>query len=218
MGLSHVETEETLERLRLAIDELRASRQRIALADDADRRRLERELHDGTQAELVALAVNLQLARELVAGDPEAAIDLLDGMSRDLQRALHGAAHLAQRIYPPLLESGGLSASLRAAATATGVVAEIKAAVVELPPETAGAIYFCCRDALVSTTRDARPARIVVDATEDAVSFELGGSAAAIPDDVLVRIRDRVEALGGRLTIVSRPGERIVRGSLPLDR
>jgi signal transduction histidine kinase len=217
MGLSHVETEETLERLRLAVDELRASRQRIALADHADRRRLERELHDGTQAELVALAVNLQLARELVGRDPEAAHDLLGGMSRDLQRALDGAAHLAQRIYPPLLESGGLAASVRAAATATGAVTEISASHVELPPETAGAVYFCCLDALASTSDDAGAATIVVSATDGAVTFELGGSAALIPDDVLVRMRDRVEALGGRLTTESRP-ETTVRGWLPLGR
>ena len=219
MGLSHVDTEEALGRLRLDVDELRASRERIALAGDAERRDLERELHDGTQAELVALAVNFQLARDLVERDPQGAVDLLDDMSRDIQRALDGAARLAQRIYPPLLESGGLAAAMRAAATATGTATEITAvANVALPPETAGAVYFCWLDALASASGDARPATVVVSAEDGTATFELGGSAAEVPDDVLVRMRDRVEALGGRLTTESRPEGLMVHGSLPLGR
>jgi len=218
MGLSHADTEEAIERLRLDVDELRASRERIALAGDAERRGLERELHDGAQAELVALAVNVQLARDLVERDPQGAADLLDDMSRDVQHALEETARLAQRIYPPLLESGGLAAAMRAAATATGAATEITAATAVLPPETAGAVYFCWLDALANVRGDARPATVAVSAEDAAATFELGGSAAAIPDDVLVRMRDRVEALGGRLTTESRPEGAIVRGSLPLGR
>jgi signal transduction histidine kinase len=217
VGLSHVETEQALERLRLEVDELRASRERIALADDAERRALERELHDGTQQHLVALAVNIQLAREFVERDPGATVELLDDMARDLQRALEETALLAQRIYPPLLESGGLAAALRAAAISTGVPTEISAAPVSLSPETAGAVYFCWLDALVSAD-DGRRATVVVSAEDGAATFEFGGSAASVPDDVRARMRDRVEALGGRLTTESRPEETILRGSLPLAR
>jgi signal transduction histidine kinase len=217
MGLSHVDTEEALERLRLEVDELRASRERIALADDAERRGLERELHDGTQQHLVALAVNIQLARELVERDPGATVELLDDMGRDLQRALEETARLAQRIYPPLLEAGGLAAALRAAAISTGVTTEISAAPVPLSPEAAGAVYFCWLDALASAS-DGRRATVVVSAEDGAATFEIGGSAASVPDDVRARMRDRVEALGGRLTIESRPEGTILRGSLPLAR
>ena len=148
MGLSHVEMDEALERLGLEVDELRAARERTAVANDAERRSLERELHDGTQQHLVTLAVNIQLARELVQRDPGAAVELLDDMGRVVQRALEETVRLAQRIYPPLLEAGGLAAALRAAAMAAGTQTEISAPNVQLSPETAGAVYFCWLDAL----------------------------------------------------------------------
>ena len=219
MGLSHVEMDEALERLGLEVDELRAARERTALADDAERRSLERELHDGTQQHLVTLAVNIQLARELVQSDPGAAVELLDDMGRVVQRALEETVRLAQRIYPPLLEAGGLAAALRAAAIAAGTQTEISASNVRLSPETAGAVYFCWLDALTSTsTSDARLATVAVSADDGAATFELGGSAASVSDDVLARMRDRVEALGGRLTTESRPAGTVLRGSLPLVR
>ena len=219
MGLSHVEMDEALERLGLEVDELRAARERTALADDAERRSLERELHDGTQQHLVTLAVNIQLARELVQRDPGAAVELLDDMGRVVQRALEETVRLAQRIYPPLLEAGGLAAALRAAAMAAGTQTEISASNVRLSPETAGAVYFCWLDALTGTsTSDARLATVAVSADDGAATFEFGGSAASVPDDVLARMRDRVEALGGRLTTESRPAGTVLRGSLPLVR
>ena len=219
MGLSHVEMDEALERLGLEVDELRAARERTALADDAERRGLERELHDGTQQHLVTLAVNIQLARELVQRDPGAAVELLDDMGRVVQRALEETVRLAQRIYPPLLVAGGLAAALRAAAMAAGTPTEISASNVQLSPETAGAVYFCWLDALTSTsTSDDRLATVAVSADDGAATFELGGSAASVPDDVLARMRDRVEALGGRLTTESRPAGTVLRGSLPLVR
>jgi signal transduction histidine kinase len=217
MGLSHVEMGEALDQLGLEVDELRAARERTALANDADRRSLERELHDGTQQHLVTLAVNIQLARELVQSDPGAAVELLDDMGRVVQRAHEETVRLAQRIYPPLLEAGGLAAALRAAAMAAGTQTEISASNVRLSPETAGAVYFCWLDALTSTS-DARLATVAVSADDGAATFELGGAAASVPDDVLARMRDRVEALGGRLTTESRPAGTVLRGSLPLVR
>ena len=99
--------QESLDQLHLEVGELLASRKRLVLAADADRRRIERELHDGPQQHLVALAVNLQLTRRLVDVDPAAARALLEEMGRDVQEALEGARKLAHRIYPPLLEAGG---------------------------------------------------------------------------------------------------------------
>ena len=119
------------------------------LAADADRRGIERELHDGPQQQLVALAVNLQHARRLVDADPAAAGALLEEMRRDVQEALDEARVLAHRIYPPLLEAGGLGAALRSAAASAGYPTRVQvAAGVAYPPEVAGAVYFCCVEAL----------------------------------------------------------------------
>src|SRR5262245_24016153 len=163
--LSHIEEEEEalerLERLRLELDDLRAARERGALADDAHRRSLERELHDGAQQQLVALAVNVQLARALVEHDPAAATGLLDDMARDAQQALESTTRLALRIHPPLLDAGGLGVALRAAAVANGMRAEINVAVGRLPSPVAGAVYFCWLDVLESA-RGAQPATVAV--------------------------------------------------------
>lgn len=218
--LSQIEnSEDALERLRLELDDLRAARERGALAEDANRRSLERELHDGAQQQLVALAVNVQLARSLVEQDPAAAADILDEMAGDTQRALESTARLAQRIHPPLLDVGGLGAALRAAAVANGMRAEISVAAGRLPSPTAGALYFCWLDVLEGA-RDAQPATVAVFSEDGALTFDLDGPAtAALPDEVLTRMRDRVESLGGRLTIESGPdGGTSVRGWIRLPR
>jgi signal transduction histidine kinase len=211
--------------LRVEIAELRASGERLILAADADRRRLERELHEGVQQHLVALAVNLQLAGRLADTDLAAAKALLDEMGRNVQQALDEAAKLAQRIYPPLLETGGLAAALRLASMRAGIPASVEvAAGASYPPEVAGTVYFCCVEAL---ERAGAGARVTVDVRDEegALTFEVvgdgAGSAAAAPrsDAGLEWMRDRVEALGGRLAIRSEPGGGThVSGSLPLSR
>ncbi|MDQ3066806.1 MAG: histidine kinase [Actinomycetota bacterium] len=175
---------------------------------------IERELHERVQQHLVALAVNLQLADQS-ADDPAAAKALLAEMGRDVQQALDEAAHLAQRIYPPLLEAGGLAAALRLAAGSAGIRASVKvAAGARYTPEVAGAVYWCCLEALEHAgTR----ATVTVRDEEGAVAFEVveDGDYSA---GGLERLRDRVEALGGRLTIRSEPGRGTrVSGSLPLS-
>jgi signal transduction histidine kinase len=186
-------------------------------ADDHERRSLERDLHDGPQQDLIALAVHLQIARELVGRDPDAAVELLDNMVGNVQRALEKTAQLAQRIYPPLLETGGLGAALRAAAVAIGVRTEITAAVAELPTATAGAVYFCWLDALEGV-HDGGSATIAVIAEDGVATFEIRGVGLALADETFIRMRDRVEAIGGRLAIeTSAEGWRAV-GRLPLSR
>ena len=218
--LSHIENaEEELARLRLELDDLRAARERGAVADDAQRRSLERELHDGAQQQLVALAVSVQLVRALMERDPVGATGVLDDMARDAQQALESTTRLALRIHPPLLDAGGLGVALRAAALANGMRAEINAAVRRLPSTAAGAVYFCWLDVLESA-RDAQPATVDVASDDSELTFDLGGRAAcALPDEVLTRMRDRVEALGGRLTVESAAdGRTSVRGWIPLSR
>jgi signal transduction histidine kinase len=214
---------ETLDRLRLEVAELHASRRRLVLAADTDRRSIERNLHEGVQQHLVALAVNLQLAGPLVAADRAAAKALLDEMRRDVQRALDETARLAQRIYPPLLEAGGLAAAVRSAAVSAGVPTSVEvAAGTSYAPEVAWTIYLCCLEALEHAGVEAR-AKVTVRDEEGTLAFEVVEVGAPLPngpaysDAGLARLRDRVEALGGRLTIASEPGGIRVSGSLPFS-
>jgi signal transduction histidine kinase len=196
------------------VEELRASRRRLVLAADADRRTLERELHDGVQQQLVALAVNLQLAAQALAADPATAKTLLDELGRDVQQALDQAGQLAQRLYPPLLDAGGLAAALRSAAMSVGirVTLDVRPGV-SYPPEIAAAVYWCCLEALEHAGAGAHAAVTVRD-EDGAVAFEVVADALA---GELDRVSDRVEALGGRLTIRPEPGGgTTVSGSLPL--
>jgi signal transduction histidine kinase len=198
---------------------LRASRERLAVAHDADRRRIERELHDGPQQHLVALAVNLQLARDLLDADPLAANALLEDMGREVQLALEETGKLAHRIYPPLLEAGGLGAALRASAVSARVPTRIEVETeTRYPPEIAGAVYFCCLEVLERAGEGAR-ATIDVRVEDDAVLFEVAEHSAVASGNALGHIGDRVAALGGRVTLESEPrrGTR-VSGSLPLSR
>ena len=187
------------------------------LAADADRREIERELHEHVQQRLVALAVSLQLADKSADVDPASAKALLAEMAGDVQQALDEAARLAQRIYPPLLDAGGLAAALRGAAGSAGVRASLAvAAGTRYPPEVAGAVYWCCLEALEHAGAGAR-ATVTVRDEEGAVAFEVVEDGS--PSDAgLERLRDRVEALGGRVTIRSEPGRGTrVSGSLPLS-
>jgi signal transduction histidine kinase len=221
----HAETLlETIDRLRREVADLRASRKRLVMAADDDRRTIERDLHGSVQQHLVALAVNLQLGGGLADADPAAAKALLEEMGRDVQQALDETAQLAQRIYPSLLEARGLAAALRSAAVIAGVPASV-----EVPPGVgdslvaARTVYFCWLEALEHAGAGAR-ATIRVRDEEEALAFEVvedGARSAAetAPSDTrLERLRERVEALGGRLTIQSDPGRGTrVSGSLPLS-
>jgi signal transduction histidine kinase len=179
---------------------------------------MERELHDGVQQQLVALAVNLQQASALVEGDPAATKELLDRMARDVQQALDETGRLAERIYPPLLEARGLAAALRAAAVSTGVRASVEVAPgLSCAPGVARTIYQSWLEALRHAGDDARPA-VSLREDEGAIAFELVADFAR-SDPELARLRDRFAALGGRLTIRSEPGGGTrVFGSLPLSR
>jgi signal transduction histidine kinase len=210
-----------LAKQRLEVEESRASRRRLVLAADADRRRIERELHDGPQQDLVALAVNLQLARRLVDVDPAAALALLDEIRRDVHEALDGARQLASRVYPPLLETGGLGVALRSAAAVLGVPVYVHVPVgTAWPPEIAGTVYFCCVEVLERLGAGAR-ATVTVREEGGELAFEILNEAAdsgvTMADAPLARLRDRVEALGGRLTLASGSGRGTrISGSLPL--
>ena len=110
----------SLAELQTANDELRASRSRIVAAGDAERRKLERNLHDGAQQHLVALAVKLRLAKDAVEDEPDAAMEMMDELRGDIQDAIQELRALAHGIFPPLLVSGGLAEALPAAGTPGG--------------------------------------------------------------------------------------------------
>jgi signal transduction histidine kinase len=208
---------EALDSLRLELAELRASRKRLVLAADAVCRRIERELHDGVQQHLVALAVNLQLAAQAADSDPAATKELLQEMGREVQQALDEAAQLAERIYPPLLEAGGLVAALRSAAVSTGVHVSLEIpAGTSYPPEIAATVYLCCLHAIEHAGAGAQ-ATVTVRGEEGALAFEVVDDRDHAKTG-LEGLHDRVEALGGRLTIRSEPGrETRVSGSIPLS-
>jgi signal transduction histidine kinase len=207
-----------LERLRAEVEGLRASLKRLVMAADADRRAIERDLHDGVHQHLVALAVNLELAGQAANSDPAAAKTLLQEMGRDVQQALDETALLAQRIYPTTFEADGLAALLRSAALNAGVRASVDvAAGSNYSPEVGMTVYLCWLDALARGSGETRLTIRVRDG-EDALDFEVVGNAARSDAD-LVRVQDRVEALGGRVTIRSGPGGGVrVSGSLPRSR
>ena len=202
--------------MRREIEELRASRRRLALAADAERRGFERALHEGVQQDLVGLAAHLEVAAGSVDSDPAAAKALLDELQRETRRALTETRELAARIFPPMLEAGGLAAELRAAASRAGVPAQIEVeANVSCPQEVAGAVYFCALDAFERATAGATVA-VSVRRGEDAIAFEVDaegdlGTERRAP-------HDHVEALGGRVTITAEGDRTTVAGSLPLPR
>jgi signal transduction histidine kinase len=206
---------DALDRLRAEVAELRESRKRVAGAADADRRDLERLLHAGVQQDLVALTVGLQRLAELVERDPAAARQLLAELASDARAATEAAAELARRIYPPLLDAGGLAVALRSAAVAAGVTLELQqTAGARVPPEVAAAVYWSSVDAFASAPPGSH-ARIRLNAAAGSATFEieLEGPLSA---DHLRRLRDRVEALEGQIVVEALPdGGTRIQGRLP---
>jgi signal transduction histidine kinase len=187
----------------------------LLVAAAADRRRIERELHEGVQQHLVAFSVNLQLARELMDADPAAAKTLLAEIARDVQQALDETAQLAQRIYPPL-DAVSLATTLRSAAVREDVHASVDVVARErYPSEINVALYWSWLDVLEQVGAGAGAALQVRDADDGALAFELVADSDQL-DAALERLHDRVEALGGQVRIHVEPGPRTrVNGSVP---
>lgn len=219
--------EASLDEARDQIEQLRASRARLAAAADAERRRIERDLHDNAQQHLVALAVNLQLARELTDADPAGAKTLLAEMGRDVREALDEVRELAQGIYPPLLRARGLAEALRGMASAAGIPTRVEATGLgRYPPDVEATVYFSCREALQNAAHHAGAgARASIRAWHEggALHFEVLDDGAGFeqrtnhPGVGLTNMSDRLGVLGGRLAITSEPhrGTR-VSGTIPI--
>ncbi len=211
--------------LQARLDELRASRQRLVSAQDVERRRLERNLHDGAQQHLVALKVKLGLAEMLLGRDPAKAAETLEQLKGDADEALETLRDLARGIYPPLLADQGLVVALgsqaRKATTPVRVEAE---RVGRYPQDVEATVYFCVLEALQNVQKYAYASQVVVhlSASEDTLTFAVEDDGAGF-DAATVRtgaglnnMIDRVDALGGSVEIRSEPGAgTCVRGSVP---
>jgi signal transduction histidine kinase len=199
--------------LRANVQELRASRARIVESADAARRRIERDLHDGAQQQLVALALALRTARARLDGDPQAAGELLDSAAQDLDAAIRDLRELARGIHPAILSDRGLGAALEALALRLPLPVEIAAPPARrLPEPVEAAAYFVVAEALTNVVRyaDATSARVAVSRDGDRVLVEVCddgvGGADPAAGSGLRGLADRVAALDGRLEVRSPPG------------
>jgi len=209
--------------LRAKVAELSASRARIVQAGDAERRRIERDLHDGAQQRLMALGINLRLARERVERDPKDAIDLLDGSLQELSEATKELRELARGIHPAVLTDRGLEAALRGLAGRSPVPVEL----VQTPPErlpapVESAVYFVVAEALTNAARYAVANSVKVGVWRDDGHVEVevsdDGVGGADPDNGsgLRGLNDRVSALDGELELDSCDGGgTVVRARIP---
>lgn len=197
------------------VEELRASQRRLVRAQDRERRRLERNIHDGSQQQLVALSVKTRLARDLTARDPAQAAEMLTQIDAEIQTALGDLRDLARGIYPPLLIDEGLRAALDAQARRSPVPTTVRAdGVGRYPPEVEAAVYFSCLEALQNVAKyaEANSATVILAQSNGHLTFEVvddgrGFDPAAERDGTgLQGIADRLGALHGEVTIRSEPG------------
>ncbi|MGO8863744.1 MAG: histidine kinase [Acidimicrobiales bacterium] len=216
----------TLDELRKQADALRESRARIVASGDAERRRVERNLHDGAQQHLVALAVNLRLARDVIADDPAAGAEMLDELAGEVQLTIQELRELAHGIYPPLLVDSGLVEALKAAASRNPLSVDIVAdGIGRYSSETEAAIYFCCLEALQNAAKHAVDADVEVRLWEESggLLFSVSDNGPGFDVDKAqrghgyVNMADRLGAIGGTVRWESEPGKGArVNGSVPL--
>ncbi len=210
------------------IQELRESRQRLVAAQDHERRRIERNIHDGAQQQLVALAVKLRLADSLVGRDDAKARELLGQLQIQTQEALDDLRDLARGIYPPLLADKGLVAAVEAQARKAPLPVAIEAHDVgRAGQDVEAAAYFCVLEALQNATKYANASSVTVALTREngsllfsVVDDGIGFDPAAVPSGSgLTNMRDRLEALGGAVHVLSEPGGGTrVSGRIPVER
>jgi signal transduction histidine kinase len=215
--------------LKERLAELRASRKRIVEAADGERRRLERNIHDGAQQQLVALSVMTRLAENSVDGDKEGARAMIAQAQADATGALENLQDLARGIYPPLLADQGLAAALEAQASRSPVPVTVEAdGLGRYPPEAEAAVYFCVLEALQNVAKYAAASRAAVrlagpsglagalefSVTDDGAGFDPGAAGYGTG---LQGMADRMAALGGGLQVRSEPGHgTTVAGRLPV--
>jgi signal transduction histidine kinase len=208
--------------LQARLDELRDSRARIVEAGYAARRQLERDLHDGAQQRLVALALDLRLARSRLPDRPEEAAGLLETLSEDLAKATHELRELARGIHPAVLSDRGLGQALDALASRAPLPVAIESDLNgRLPEQVEAAAYFVVSEALTNVSRHAAADRADVGVHRDngllVVEVRDNGRGGADPQGSgLSGLADRVAALDGRFEVRSIPGDTLIRATLPV--
>ena len=228
LALRHVQLIDDLQR-RLAESEeraaeLRSSRLRVVAAADAERRRLERNIHDGAQQHLLALAINLALARRLLATDPEPMPARIAQLRSAVAQTLTALEDLARGIYPEQLVRAGVAAALRAAAPTAIPVRIDDATSGRYPREVEAAAYFCCLEAVQNAVKHSGGSRVGVhligtsehlclEVVDDGHGFDVQAADAAAGT---LNLRDRLETVGGRAEIVCGPAGTSVRGWIPV--
>jgi signal transduction histidine kinase len=208
------------------IEQLRASGQRLVTAQDEERRKLERNLHDGAQQRIIALSLKLGLVQRLIGQDPEKASSMAADLQREAGDALEDLRDLARGIYPPLLADQGLIAALESQSRRSAVPVLLEGdGIGRYPREIESAVYFSCLEALQNVAKYARASTVVVrlkdgdgrlrfEVRDDGVGFE---AAATSYGTGLQGIADRLSAVGGDLRVRSTPGAGTsVTGELPL--
>jgi signal transduction histidine kinase len=208
------------------IDELRASRQRLVAAQDEERRKLERNIHDGVQQQLVALTVQLRLAEQMIERDAAKAREIVIGLQARSNEALEDLRDLARGIYPPLLADRGLAEALQAQARKAPISVVVEAdRLGRYPQAVESALYFSCLEALNNVAKYADATRVVISLEQRDRSLHVtvhddgrGFDAAATSYGTgLQGMADRIDAIGGTLAIDSAPGEgTTVSGTIPL--
>ncbi|HSU07955.1 MAG TPA: histidine kinase [Pseudonocardia sp.] len=219
----------TLADLRQANVDLQASRRRLVTTADGERKRIERDLHDGAQQHLVALAVGIRLVRDsLAAAASPADLELLDELDRGVRESIGSLRDLAHGIYPPLLRDSGLEEALRAAAKRSPLAVTVSATDLGRHPEQVeAAIYFCCLEALANVGKHAPGASVTItlQAVPGELRFEVaddgpGFDPATTPAGAgLSNMADRIGALGGEVAWRASPGHgTVVVGRTPVPR
>jgi signal transduction histidine kinase len=215
-----------LERAR-ADEERRALQRRLVAVAEGERRRIERTLHDGAQQHLVGMMVRMAVAREVLAAQPEMAQDIMSELGLEVQHALEELRELAHGLYPPVLVDHGLAEALGSAARHCPLPVETDIeGVGRFDPVREAAVYFCCAEALQNAVKHGGPdprisVALLAEANGDVVFEVADGGAGFIvapprTGSGLMGMHDRIEGVGGTLTIRSAPGRgTVVRGRVP---
>jgi signal transduction histidine kinase len=213
------------EELTARLEDIRASRRRLVAAQDAERRRVERNIHDGAQQQLVALAIKLSLVESMIGVDPAGEREMLSELRADATAASRELWDLAQGIYPPLLVAEGLASALSAQAARSPIPTELHAeGIGRYPQEVEAAAYFCVLEALQNVAKysGATTTRILVSAASGDLEFEVADDGVGFDATAraygsgLQGIADRLGAHRGQLEVHSTPGAgTVIRGRLP---
>ena len=220
--------QESLGGLRRQAAELRASRARVVAAADSERRRIERNLHDGAQQHLTALSIKLRMVYDLAGHDGELAKDLLEEACSEVDDAARELRDLAHGVYPPLLAVSGLPAALSAAARWSTLPATVDAAPLSrYPAEVEATVYFCCVEAIQNACKHAGgEATVTLRMREDAgtLTFQVADNGKGFDSEArglgagFLNMADRLGALGGSLDVESAPRQgTTVSGTIPVS-